>query len=420
MFRYTVTAPSTDGDYSFAGTLRDSETNVHVIGGDTEITVSGAAPAPRPTRPSRPRATNRAPAFEEGASAMRSVAENSAAGTAVGDPITATDRDDADLVYSLAGGDTELFDIDKSNGQLSVAEGADLDFESKGTHSVTARVKDDGGKLDNITVSISVTDVDEEGMIELSAEAPELGSELTVALMDPDGDVTGINWQWERSGDQMTWAPIEGATAATYTPVTADEGQYLRATVAYTDRNGANKMAEMVFASPVPLVIVPTPEPTPVPTPAPTPAPTPEPTPVPPTPTPVPPTPTPVPPTPTPVPPTPTPVPPTPTPVPPTPTPVQPTPTPIPATPTPIPATATPAATPVPTAPPPAPTPVPTAPPVPAPALTVAATPTPTPVVEDEDEGGFPVWAIIVIVIAAVGAAGGGGFLVWRRTQQTS
>ena len=66
---------------------------------------------------------------------------------------------------------------------------------------------------------------------------------------------------------------MRDATSATYTPETADEGQYLRATVAYTDRNGANKMAAMVFASPVPVVVVPTPEPTPVPTPAPTPAP---------------------------------------------------------------------------------------------------------------------------------------------------
>ena len=82
----------------------------------------------------------------------------------------------------------------------------------------------------------------------------------------------------------MAWTSIEGATSATYTPETADEGQYLRATVAYTDKNGANKMAAMAFASPVPVVVVPTPEPTPVPTPAPTPAPTPEPTPVPPTP----------------------------------------------------------------------------------------------------------------------------------------
>ena len=81
----------------------------------------------------------------------------------------------------------------------------DLDFESKSTYSVSARAMDEGGRLDNITVSIRVTDVDEAGMIDVSAEAPELGSELTAAVMDPDGDVTSISWQWERSEDQMAW-----------------------------------------------------------------------------------------------------------------------------------------------------------------------------------------------------------------------
>ena len=414
-FTYTVTASSTEGEHAFTGVFSGVDAAVDPfsgveVGGDSSITVV-SAPAPSPSRPRTP--TNRAPSFEEGASATRSVAENSAAGTAVGDPIAATDRDDDDIAYSLVSGDTELFDINKSTGQLSVAQGADLDFESKRTYSLAVRVKDDGGKLDNINVSISVTDVDEEGMIEVSAETPELGSELTAAVMDPDGDVTSISWQWERSEDQMTWTSIEGATSAAYTPETADEGQYLRATVAYTDKNGANKMAATVFASPVPVVVVPTPEPTPVPTPAPTPAPTPEPTPVPPTPTPVPPTPTPVPPTPTPVPPTPpTPVPPTPAPVPPTPVPPTPTATPVPAAPAPAP-TARPAATPVPTV---------SAPPAATPAPTPAATPEPTPipVVEEEEEGGFPVWAIIVIVIVGVLVVAGGGFLVRRRMQQTS
>ena len=86
-----------------------------------------------------------------------------------------------------------------------MAEGVSLDFESKTTYSVTARAMDDGGRLDNINVSIRVTDVDEAGMVEVSGEAPELGSELTAAVMDPDGDVTSISWQWERSEDQMAW-----------------------------------------------------------------------------------------------------------------------------------------------------------------------------------------------------------------------
>ena len=410
--RYTLTAPDADvtrrfnGTFSILGGAQDQ-----TIVGEIDLTVGTPTTTPPVTTPSRPRApTNRAPSFDEGASATRSVAENSAAGTAVGGPITATDRDDDDITYSLVSGDTELFDINKSTGQLSVAEGANLDFESKRTHSLALRVKDDGGKLDNINVSINVTDVDEQGMVEVSAGAPELGSELTAAVMDPDGDVTSISWQWERSEDQMAWTSIEGATAATYTPETADEGQYLRATVAYTDKNGADKMAAMAFASPVPVVVVPTPEPTPVPTPAPTPAPTPEPTPAPtPEPTPAP---------------TPEPTP-APTPeatVAPTPTPATPAPaTPVPPTPAPT-ATAVPATpTPAPPAPPATPAPTVAVTPAPTPAPTPAATlePTPIPVVEEEEEGGFPVWAIIVIVIVGVLVVAGGGFLVRRRMQQS-
>ena len=420
-FTYNVIASSTAGSYDFLGKLRDSDRDDHDVSGASRITV-GAVATPRPTTPTTGRRApeptrNRAPAFVEGGDASRSVAENAAGGTEVGEPISANDRDNDELTYQFRSAVDE-FEVDKATGQITVAQDANLDYESKRSYSVTVRVADPDDRTDDISVTINITDVDEEGIIDVSAEAPELGSELTAAVMDPDGDVTSISWQWERSEDQMTWTSIEGATAATYTPETADEGQYLRATVAYTDKNGADKMAAMAFASPVPVIVVPTPEPTPVPTPAPTPAPTPEPTPVPPTPTPVPPTPTPVPPTPTPVPPTPTPVPPTPTPVPPTPTPVPPTP--VPSTPAPT-ATAVPATpTPAPTARP-APTPAPTVSVAPAPTPTPAATPEPTPipVVEEEEEGGFPVWAIIVIVIVGVLAVGGGGFLVWRRMQQS-
>ena len=79
----------------------------------------------------------------------------------------------------------------------------------------------------------------------------------------------------------------------------------------------------------------------------------------------------------------------------PTETPVPPTATPVPPTATPVPATAT---------------------PVPATATSVPATATPTPVVE-VDEGGFPVWAIIVIVLAVIAGVAIIGFVVYRRRQ---
>ena len=135
-FTYRVTAPASPGPHEFSGVLTYGiEKTDASVGGTSNIRV-GMPTRVRPSTRARAEA-NSAPAFEEGRDASRSVAENSAAGTAVGAPITATDRDDDDITYSLVSGDTALFDINKSTGQLSVAEGANLDFESKGTHSVS-------------------------------------------------------------------------------------------------------------------------------------------------------------------------------------------------------------------------------------------------------------------------------------------
>ena len=88
---------------------------------------------------------------------------------------------------------------------------------------------------------------------------------------------------------------------------------------------------------------------------------------------------------------------------------VPPTATPVP-TPTAAPTQVPPTATSVPVPPTVAPTQVPPT------ATSVPAEPTATPEPEEpEDEGGFPVWAIIIIVIAAVVVVGGGGYFVYRR-----
>ena len=111
---------------------------------------------------------NRAPAFAS-ASTTRSVAENTAAGTAIGDAITATDADDDTLEYTLGGTDSASFDIVSTTGQLKTS--AALDYEDKTSYSVTITASD-GKKSDSITVTITVTDVDEN-------RAPVFASEST-------------------------------------------------------------------------------------------------------------------------------------------------------------------------------------------------------------------------------------------------
>ena len=71
-------------------------------------------------------------------------------------------------------------------------------------------------------------------------------------MTDPDGTVTGPSWQWAR-GDTATgsFSNINAATSASYTPVVADVGKYLRAMVSYTDPQGSGKSASEVSSSTV-------------------------------------------------------------------------------------------------------------------------------------------------------------------------
>ena len=98
------------------------------------------------------------PVFTEGASATRSVAENTAAGENIGDPVAATDANNDTLTYTLGGADAESFDIEESSGQLQTK--AALDYETKTSYTVEVTATDPSGASATITVTITVTDVD--------------------------------------------------------------------------------------------------------------------------------------------------------------------------------------------------------------------------------------------------------------------
>ena len=104
----------------------------------------------------------------------REIAEREASDTSVtvGDAVTAMDDDDPEgtLFYLLSGRDAAPFTID-SNGQITTK--AALDYETKRTYSVTVTAVDPSGASARITVTITVTDVD---------EVPELSEKGLVAL----------------------------------------------------------------------------------------------------------------------------------------------------------------------------------------------------------------------------------------------
>ena len=126
------------------------------------------------------------------------------------------------------------------------------DFEEQSSYSIT--VKASSGGSTTLDVTIEVVDTEDIGVVSLSQRHPQVGIDINATVSDPDGGVSIRRWVWEWvdvvSGDPSAecreaipdddegWTPIDGATAAVYTPTLTDVGRCLRATVFYTDNIG--------------------------------------------------------------------------------------------------------------------------------------------------------------------------------------
>ena len=218
---------------------------------DTKTAVGVSANAVKPTR-----SQNDAPEFtdeDEGTTdtneATREVAENTAAGEAIGDPVVATDGDDDILTYTLLDNETEdsdnngatpanmdgdsaSFAIDWATGQLRTK--GDLDFENAGMvtidgeevpgYTVVVRATDpdgmpeatdkDDAKSDEITVTIEVTDVN---------EAPDVSGMDAVPFAEPVADLGVITTPLDT---YTAVDPEEKGTAPTLALAGADRGKF--------------------------------------------------------------------------------------------------------------------------------------------------------------------------------------------------
>ncbi len=155
-----------------------------------------AAADPVAAKEERQGPVNQAPAYAN-ASASLSVAENTAAGADIGNPLTAADPDAGDtLTYALGGTDQDHFAIDSASGQLQT-NGA-LDYEGRSSYSVTVTATDGGGLAASIAVAISVTNVNEApayatttasvSVAENTAAGANIGAPVVAA--DPDAKDT--------------------------------------------------------------------------------------------------------------------------------------------------------------------------------------------------------------------------------------
>ena len=181
---------------------------------------------------------NTAPKFAA-AAYTREVAENTAAGMPIGDPVAAADGEGDALTYSMSGADAASLTIGRTSGQIRTKDA--LDYETKSSYTVTVTAADPAGLSDTATVTITVTDVDEDPVVSGNAavDYAENGAGMvaTYAATDPEnGDIA-----WSLSGDDADDFEISGAGMLTFMSPPDFESP--------TDANADNMYSVMVVAS---------------------------------------------------------------------------------------------------------------------------------------------------------------------------
>ncbi len=214
-----------------------------------------------------PPPVNSAPVFPATEDGLRSVAENAMGGTAIGDPVAATDLNAGDaavndpLAYSLliTGPDAASFSIDATTGQLRVVTGVMLDFEGKRTYRVTVQVSDgrdqngddDMEAIDDTqSVTITVMNVNEPPVVTgdtvLSFDENGSNAVESYTAADPERDT----FTWSVSAPTNFWTSDRGQLYFRSPPSFEDQETY-PVTVFASDGTLAGSLAVTVTISDV-------------------------------------------------------------------------------------------------------------------------------------------------------------------------
>ena len=193
---------------------------------------------------------NVAPEFAS-ATTSRTVAENTAVGEDIGNPVAAADANGDALTYALSGTDAASFAIDSATGQLMTLDA--LDYETKATYSVTVTASDSGGLSDpTIDVTVTVTDVNEAPVAPTVANqtaTKDTAFSYTVpAFTDPESGTITYAATLADDSALPEWLNFNASTRElSGTPLEADTPASLTIKVSATDDGSPSASAQVTF-----------------------------------------------------------------------------------------------------------------------------------------------------------------------------
>jgi|GEM_PF-3199689 len=148
--------------------------------------------------------------------AVNSVNENAANGTTVGITALASDQDATDNVtYTLSDDAGGRFAIDANSGEVSVADGSLLDYETANSHNVTVLATSDDGSTSSETFTINVADVNENSVptdikftgndsLDISSNG-SMGTAVVTGHIRNSGSNTSVDhWSITHNGGELT------------------------------------------------------------------------------------------------------------------------------------------------------------------------------------------------------------------------
>ena len=107
------------------------------------------------------------------------------------------------IKYSIEGPDKDVFRLTDASGVQTLAFKTDhkVNYEKQKKYSISIVARDDSapegvGKLD---VTVTVTNAEDDGKVELSQLEPQIGTPVIARLTDEDGGISNPSWQWYRA-----------------------------------------------------------------------------------------------------------------------------------------------------------------------------------------------------------------------------